>query len=57
MRAIYVGQMAFGLFYWAVYAGAVGGFTYLAIYPETGRDIFHGVMKWGSHIASQMRLS
>ena len=55
MRAIYIGQMAFGLSYWAMYAGAVGGLTYLAIHPETAKNIFDTVITWCSHVASRMR--
>ena len=45
-KALYFGMMAFGLFYWAVYACAVVGVVYVAMYPEVGKQLLGYMRGW-----------
>jgi hypothetical protein len=46
MKDLYFGMMAFGLFYWTLYASAVAGLTYVAMYPEIGKRLLGYVRSW-----------
>lgn len=56
MRAIYIGQMAFGLFHWVVYATGATSLAYLAMYPEFTKRLAQAVMDQGTNILSRVGL-